>query len=319
MNERLIRLLRILTLVQAKPGILARELAERCETTERTIYRDLELLSAVAPITNLGHGKGYTFVGDFAMYPLNWNEQEALAFSMLPQVLEPFQALLPPGFDSAYEKVMAAYRKEKKRSEEILQSVSEIIQMGTPAYRDEPNNFLAPIIQAILSHKTIEALYHTQSRDVDTVRRIDPYYLVPRENRFYLIGYCHLAQEVRTFRISRFRELTILEQTFDRPDFNIRSYLQHTWSIERGKKMISFKVKFHPEVARYVKEEEMFVKPKMTDLADGSLLFEVTVNHDREFLHWLYQYGPGAEILEPKSYRKKMRELLSRWQKVYQT
>lgn len=57
MSEQLIRYMRIINLVQIKPGILARELAERCETTERTIYRDMDALSAMnIPITNLGHG-----------------------------------------------------------------------------------------------------------------------------------------------------------------------------------------------------------------------------------------------------------------------
>jgi predicted DNA-binding transcriptional regulator YafY len=101
MTERLIRLIRIITLIQSKPGILARELAERCETTERTIYRDLELLSVMIPITNQGHGKGYTFVGNFSLYPINWNEQEALAFTMLPSVISQVKSLLPPVFDSA--------------------------------------------------------------------------------------------------------------------------------------------------------------------------------------------------------------------------
>lgn len=35
MTDRLIRLMRLITLIQDKPGILARELAERCEATER--------------------------------------------------------------------------------------------------------------------------------------------------------------------------------------------------------------------------------------------------------------------------------------------
>ncbi|WP_370297796.1 HTH domain-containing protein [Ammoniphilus sp. YIM 78166] len=52
-------------------GILARELAERCETTERTIYRDLENLSgSFIPVTNLGHSKGYEYTGNFSMYPI---------------------------------------------------------------------------------------------------------------------------------------------------------------------------------------------------------------------------------------------------------
>lgn len=318
MTERLIRLIRIITLIQSKPGILARELAERCETTERTIYRDLELLSLMIPITNQGHGKGYTFVGSFSLYPLNFTDQEALAFSMLPSVSDQIKPLLPPGFDSAYEKVMATYHKERSRRSEIVQDVANIIQMGTPAYRSESANNLFPLIQAILNERTVRTIYHTQSRNEESERDIDPYYLVPREQRFYLIGYCHTVQSIRTFRVSRFRQVVEMDRTYDKGDFSIRQYLKQTWSIERGESTIRFKVKFSAEVARYVREEELFVSPRMTELPDGSLLFEVTVNHDREFLGWLAQYGPEAEILEPVRYREAMKAKLARWAQVYE-
>jgi predicted DNA-binding transcriptional regulator YafY len=318
-TDKLIRIMRIINLVQGKPGILAKELADRCETTERTIYRDLEALSAMGiPITNLGHGKGYSFIGNFSMYPINWSEEEALAFSMLPSVLEQVKPLLPPGLDTAYEKVMATHRKEKSKQAEIVEQVAGIIQMGTPAYREDGGNHLFPIIQATLSQHTIEATYYTQSRNEVSTRRINPYYLVPRENRFYLIGFCHNAQQIRTFRVSRFRGVQVTELTFDKDDFNLRNYLKNTWSIERGDRQISFKIKFSAEAARYVKEEELFVKPKLTDLPTGELLFQVTVNHDREFLGWLAQYGPDAEILEPVSYRKVMLERLTRWRQMYE-
>lgn len=320
MSERLIRLIRILMLIQGKPGILARELAERCETTERTIYRDLEALSAMnIPVTNLGHSKGYAFLGNFSLYPLNWTEEEGLAFSMLPSILEHVEALLPPGFETAYEKVMAANQKEKSRRRELTQQITDIIQMGTPAFREEPSNYLLPIIQAALQQNTIEAVYYSQSRNAMSERKIDPYYLVPREQRFYLIGYCHRVREIRTFRISRFREVRILSETFSKDEFNLKSYLKHTWSIERGDEHITFKVKFSPSVARYIKEEELFVKPKLTDLPDGGLLFEVTLNHDREFLGWLSQYGPDAELIAPASYRETLKERLKDWLAVYET
>jgi predicted DNA-binding transcriptional regulator YafY len=316
MTEKIIRLFKILNAIQAKPGISAKKLAHKCETTDRTIYRDLRLLDLIAPITNEGYGKGYRFVGNFAMYPLNFSEQEALVFSMLPSVLD--TSKLPPGFETAHDKVMAAHWKEKSRHKDIIENITEIIQMGTPAYREEHENYLYPVIQATVTQKTIETVYHTQSRNETTERAIDPYYLVPRDQRFYLIGYCHLKKDVRTFRLSRFLKVHVTGRTFDKGDFNIQHYLKNTWSIESGKEHIHFKVKFHPEVARYVKEEELFVRPKMTDLADGSLLFEVMVNHEREFLNWVYQYGPAAEILEPKSVRAKVQEQLVRWTALYQ-
>jgi predicted DNA-binding transcriptional regulator YafY len=246
---------------------------------------------------------------------LNFTEQEALVFSMLPSVID--TSKLPPGFETAHDKVMAAHFKEKSRHKDIIENIAEIIQMGTPAYREERENFLYPVIQAILAQKTIDTVYHTQSRNETTERKIDPYYLVPRDQRFYLIGYCHLKDEVRTFRLSRFRKVVITGMSFDKGDFTINQYLKNTWSIERGEESIHFKVKFSPGVARYVKEEEMFVRPKMTDLPDGSLLFEVTINHEREFLNWVYQYGPEAEILEPKAIREKVKEQLQRWTALY--
>lgn len=62
----------------------------------------------------------------------------------------------------------------------------------------------------------------------------------------------------------------------------------------------------------------MFVRPRMTDLADGGLLFEVTLNSSREFLKWLYQFGPEAEVLEPREYRKEIRKQLLAWLERYE-
>lgn len=315
MTEKFIRWFKIIYAIQAKPGITAKELADKCGTTERTVYRDLRMLDVLAPITNDGYGKGYSFVSDFAIYPLNWTEQESLVFSMLPSVVD--HSKLPQGFESGYDKVMAAHFKQKTQSKELLQHVTEIIQMGSPAYKEDAPNFLLAVIQAILAEKTVKTEYHTQSRNELTERLIDPYYLVPRDQRFYLIGFCHSAQEIRTFRLSRFRSLEMTGTAFDKGDFNIKQYMKRTWSIERGNHHIPFKVKFSPAVARYIKEEEMFVRPKMEDLNDGSLLFEVTLNHDREFLNWVYSYGLEAEILEPKSYRDAMKEKLGKWLEIY--
>ncbi|MBU9723857.1 MULTISPECIES: helix-turn-helix transcriptional regulator [Bacillaceae] len=318
MSERLIRLIRIIILIQSNPGITAKQLAEKCETTSRTIYRDLEVLSAAhIPIMNEGYGKGYEYIGDFSMYPLDWTEDEALAFTMLPKIQEQISHLIPSDFYTAYEKVMATHQKEKKDLQSMLQKMVSIIQMGTPAYQTENNNFLSEVIQAIMNERTIEVTYHTQSRNVTTKRALDPYYLIPRDHRFYLIAFCHEKQRFLTFRLSRFLELELTEQTFSKQEFNLKEYFQHTWSIIQGTEKIKFKVLFSKSIARYIKEEELFVKPVLTEKKDGSLLFEVTLNHDREFLQWVMQYGAEAEILEPVEYRQKMKQNLQTWLAKY--
>lgn len=313
MTEKLIRLLRILQAIQANPGISAKELALKCGTTVRTIYRDLRILDRVAPIMNEGYGKGYRFIGDFAMYPLDFTEQEAMLFCMIPALVDTSQ--LPAEFDSAFDKVISTHTKLKTRNREIVENIAGIIRMGIPAYREEGKdpNLLIPIIEAILDGHTIQAQYHTLTDNEITVRHIDPYYLIPRDQRFYLIGYCHLQQKVQMFRISRFLDVVRTNAVFDMGDFNITQYMKNTWSVDRGDELIHFKVRFSEKVAPYIKEEELFVRPRMTDLVDGGLLFEVTLNSSREFLQWLYQFGPEAEVLEPREYRKEIRKQLLAW------
>lgn len=315
MTDRVIRIFKIIAAVQANPGITASDLALKCEVSTRTIYRDLELLSSITPITNEGRGTGYRFMGKFFLYPLDFTEEEALAFSLLPSVLNPNS--IPPGFQTGYDKVMGTHLHEKSRQSGILEDIANIIQMGTPAYRKESRSFLQPIIEAILKKRSMRTVYHSQTRNTITERVIDPYYLIPRDQRFYLVGHCHVKRAVRTFRISRFQEVEITAAKFDKGDFNISSYLKNTWSIARGDKSTHFKVRFSPEVARYIKEEELFVHPRMRDEQDGSLIFEVTLNNDTEFIKWILQYGANAEILEPTSAREELKEQLARWIDIY--
>jgi predicted DNA-binding transcriptional regulator YafY len=315
--DKFLRWLRIIYILQANPGISSRDLSNRCDVSERTLFRDIQDMATIVPIYSEGHSKGHQFRGDFALYPLNWTDEEHLAFSLLPAALDTNKLLVHPQLHKAYDKVMAAQHKDKRKRQSFISHISETIQMGTPIYRKDHNDFLPQIIEAILRQTTVRTVYHTQHRDTETVRDIDPYYLVPREHRFYLIGYCHHQHAVRTFRISRFIEVELTEQTFDKTTFSLKKYLKNTWSIIRGDQHIHFKIKFSEKIARYIKEEELFVQPQISDLSDGSLLFEVKLNDDQEFLNWLSQYGPDAEILEPLEYRSMMRERLKVWQEVY--
>lgn len=318
-RELLLNLFRIVTLIQGKPGIKVHEIAESCEISTRSVYRYLDILSGLhIPVTSSGYGQGYRFIGTFAMFPLDWTEEEKLAFSLLPMVHAHVPSLLPASFKSSMEKMMAVYRMKDAQREEDSEDFSSIIRMATPLYHESTQPYLIPLMQAAVLRLTVEVAYHTQSRDELSQRKIDPYYLVPRKQRFYLIGYCHTAKEVRTFRVSRFRHVNITTRAFEKNGFKVQQFLEHTWSIHRGDACIFFRVKFSPAVARYIKEEEFYISPKLTDLPDGGLLFEVTLNHDREFLAWLYQYGAEAELLEPVAYRQHMRELLYDWQKVYE-
>jgi predicted DNA-binding transcriptional regulator YafY len=132
---------------------------------------------------------------------------------------------------SAYEKVMAAHIAEKVERKSLLTDISNVIQIGKRAASSAEKDFLPLISDAVLSTRTIEAIYHTQSRNTTTKRKIDPYFLMPRKDRLYIIGYDHKSNEIRTFRLSRFQSVKVLNHKFAKDDINLEKYFQYTWSI----------------------------------------------------------------------------------------
>lgn len=317
MDDKFLRVLNLVTAIEANPGITVKRLAQRFHVSKRTIYRDLSVASRFAPITNAGRGAGYRLITKFALYPLDFTEEEGIVMTMLPSLVH--REKMPPAFDTAYDKVMATHFKEQTKQREIIDRFSEIIQMAEPAYNKNTTNFFHLIIQAIMEQRAIDTTYHTQYRNETSQRQIHPYCIVPRGNRFYLIGHCCLKGGLRTFRISRFQSVQLMNDKFDPGDFNLKHYLRNTWSIERGQDDVTFKVRFSPAVARYVKEEEMFVTPILVDEPDGSLLFEVRVNSEKEFMKWILQYGPDAEIIEPEAVRNRMHHQLTKWLQLYRS
>ncbi|MCJ8013967.1 WYL domain-containing protein [Paenibacillus sp. KQZ6P-2] len=320
MTDRLIRLMRIITLVQAKPGILARELAERCSTSERTIYRDMEALSAMhIPITHLGYGKGYQFIGRFALYPFDWTEEELQAFTALDQVMSQIKPLLPGGFEAAYEKVIAAHHKQRMdRMETELQERDHpyLVRDAGGLSGEEQSPYLMPILLATLSQKIIQAEYYVSERNELLYVKIDPYILIPWKSRFYLIGRNHNTGEISTYRLNHFERVVVLDDVF----IKIHSPIQQEWREHfRGKaeESVAFKIRLSSEVIpKYL--EKAFIKPLAETVGtDGSLVMDLRVSNVREFISWLSQFGSEAEIIEPVMYREVMIRQLKKWLTVY--
>lgn len=172
MIDKVIRIFNIINAIQANLGISAADLALKCDVNIRTIYRDLDVLPLIDPVTNEKRGTGYRFMGKFFLYPLNFTEQEALALSLLPSVLE--MDKLPPGFDTAYDKVM-----------------------GTPAYCQESPNFLQPVIQALLEKRMLHTIYHTQYREENDGTPCRSLFPRSAETRAWSIGRFSTSGQVR--------------------------------------------------------------------------------------------------------------------------
>ncbi|MED4785235.1 transcriptional regulator [Brevibacillus choshinensis] len=301
------RLFYILTTIQQRPGITAPQLAELTGTSVRSIYRDIKDLDKCGVQVMLEGSKGYFIVDNYIQTPGKLGVDEYLAISLYPMLASQSKLkgpLIQKSFQSAMEKILTRF----KVNDNLLQ-LGKRIRIHTENINPEQDMLMQQTIQAIVEDVTIECEYYSMYREDLTKRMIDPYYLVPRGGYLYLIGYCHLREEILTFRLSRFHSIELTRKKFFiEDDFAIDAFLDKLWGIKAESDETTFKVRFSRDVARYIKEHKYDSRPQFTDQEDGSLIVTVTTRGAEEFIRWMKQYGKDADLLEPVEYRERLFE-----------
>jgi predicted DNA-binding transcriptional regulator YafY len=141
-------------------------------------------------------------------------------------------------------------------------------------------------------------LVYRSFRQEETERLVDPYALALQWGNWYLAAFCHLRQDLRTFRVDRLQEVEPTDQTFDIPaDFSAREYLQQM-AGERPATYYRVAVHFDPDVAHIVRERRETWQD-LVDHDDGS----VTLSFDASDLawpcRWVLTYQDKATVLGP--------------------
>ena len=159
-------------------------------------------------------------------------------------------------------------------------------------------------------------LYQSNQVPHPTQRKLDPYALVHRWGWWYAIGFCHVHQEVRTFRVDRIAEITLLEKTFiQSPDFDLHTYLKNE---TQSRPQIVARLRFQSSSANIV-EGNRSLWQTVESQPDGS----VEVTFPAPTLEWAAStalaYGPAVEVLEPPVLRVMITEWLETTARKYKS
>jgi proteasome accessory factor B len=82
-------------------------------------------------------------------------------------------------------------------------------------------SWLEQLWSAAAAHKWVQLTYYSPHDDQETERRVDPYGLALRQGTWWLVGYCHLRQDLRTFRVNRIREIKVNPSRPRTADFEV--------------------------------------------------------------------------------------------------
>lgn len=315
------RLLSILMLLQAKGRISAPDLATELEVSLRTIYRDVDELSAagVPVYAERGRAGGFQLLDGWRtrLTGLTALEAQALFLAGLPgpaaelglaEVMEAAQrkllAALPTGWQGDANRVGARFH---------LDPVGWF--RGTA-----PVDHLPAIAAAVWNERRLRIHYESWSGMVD--REIAPLGLVLKSGIWYLAA--AIGDATRTYRLSNIRELAVLDESFVRPpDFDLAAYwVEATRRFEAEIYRDTAILRVSPSGLKLLRDMSAAVAEAAARSAEapddeGWTRLAIPIESVEHAAGELIKLGDEAEVLSPAPLRQRMGETARRLAEFY--
>lgn len=305
------RLLSILLLLQTRGQLTASALADELEVSERTIYRDIDALSAagVPVYAERGPAGGYQLLGGYRTRLTGMTLEEAETL-FLTGLAEPAAKLgLGETLAAAQLKLLASLPPEAGSR---AQRISERLYLDAPDWfhQDEQLPHLPLLGAAVWEERRVRMRYQRRTKEV--TRLIEPLGIVLKAGAWYVVA--AVGGDLRTYRASRILEFEVLDEQFDRPrDFDLGRYWQE-WSesYERWLYRDQALVRFTPRALRLI---PLLFNPVMVEAveqhtgqpdADGWVTMTIPIESIKQAPMDLLRLGADAEVLEPPELRQQM-------------
>ena len=301
LEEQFARLMRLLQLLEREPWVWdAAALEEKLDVSRATVERDIAVLRQWGQVKRR---KGKFGLSEMKFLPTSFTPPEALALRLAGTAFAAQAgAAYRDALASALQKIDLAL---PRRTQMEMKKAGERLAVRLPVVRDFSASTYNDLQQAVLSHHPVDITYLSRTRPEPTKRRVDPYGLTYKIGGWYLVGFCHLRQGIRTFGLDRIKWLRVAEDAHFRypKDFDLAAWLEKGWQLQAGGTPTEVVVRFARSVADWIAGGQWHPNQRLEHAADGSLLFRVTVSGYEEMLYWVLSFGADAEVLEPAPLR----------------
>lgn len=316
-TDRTVRLFKIEHLLyQNKNGLLVEELAHLCGVSTRTIYRDLAALESYVGLPIWGKGSRRGILKDHYLPPIRFSLPEAMRVFLAARLMLHYSNRYDPDTASTFTKLNSVLpRNLGYHVQKTLEWMQHL--KADDHYQDT----LHTLVEAWINQRMVKVRYQTLGEKTAKERYIDPYFIEPAAtgHSSYVVGYCHLAKEIRVFKIERIKSVEITDRLcLVPPDFDANLYLSSGWGIVSGGEAEVIKLRFAPQVAP-IMEEAIYHPSQVTEKQDdGSLLMTLHVMNTYELCSWILSWGDQVEVLEPRDLRQEIIKAAKAMLKVYE-
>jgi len=241
------RVLALLELLQSHGQVSGSELARRLGVDGRTLRRYISTLEELGiPLTSeRGRHGGYRLVAGFKLPPMMFTPEETQAISLGLLAARSLElAETTPALESAQAKLERVMPTHLKRRVRALSESVTLVMPRRPVASD--TTWLAELADAAQVRQRVRLTYAAEQAGVSQ-REVDPYGLVYRWGLWYMSGWCHLRQALRSFRLDRIQALEPVGSHFVRPsDFDAAEHLNS--SIANLPRAFAVEVHLHTDL-----------------------------------------------------------------------
>lgn len=275
------RVLAVLALLQAHGRMSGAELAQRLEVNVRTLRRYIIMLQDLGlPIeAERGRNGAYVLSPGFKLPPMMFTNEEALALTV---GLISARHINLADTDRAIESALAKLQRVmpldlKSRVRALTETIT--LSHNPPSFTSPSEVILSTMSSAAQLRRRVHIRYRPNKGE-DTERDFDPYGLTYYQHRWYVVGYCHLREDLRSFRLDRVTHVRLLEPHFDRPEgFDPLAHLMQAIAIMPRKYAFELLLKTDIDTAH----KEVFDVLGILEAAEDGILLRGSV----EDLDWL--------------------------------
>jgi len=216
------RLFEIIQLLRRMKLARARDLAEKLEVSERTIYRDIrDLMASGVPVEGEA-GVGYVLRGGYDLPPLMFDKQEIEALVLGVRIVESWaDAELAEAAGNVIAKVEAVIPERLRRH------IAETALLAPLDHYTEPISIDPGDLRRAVNGRLKIRFRYRDLEDRRSERTVRPLALAFYGPVWLLASWCELRQDFRSFRFDRISELTVLRKTFRlEPGKTIQDFLK---------------------------------------------------------------------------------------------
>lgn len=295
------RLFEMVYILLDKKTITAKALSVHFEVSIRTIYRDIDTLSAAGiPVyTNKGKGGGISLIDDFVLNKSMLTEQEQNEILMSLQSLN---AVKFPDIETVLNKLSVFFNKQGMNWIDV-----DFSHWGS----DDSERQKFTMLKKAILNKTIVTFDYYSSYGEKTKRTVEPTKLLFKGQSWYLYGYCRAKNDFRIFKITRIKNFCTVNETFNRdtPKDILGNFEAN------NNRIVTLVLRIDERMAYRIYDE--FDEKCIQKNKDGSFTVTVSFPEDEWVYGYVLSYGNYAEVLEPQHIREIIKRKFEEGYKKY--